>query len=83
MAIEKSANGGITITGKDIDLYRMLAQKHALSLEIKGLKLSRGSIYAMIKKEYNLKGSKVRVYEQFCTLIDRKTRQKAEQLGYA
>jgi hypothetical protein len=42
-------------------------------LEIKGLKFSRGSIYAHIKRAYNLKGNKEKVLKQFEELIERKS----------
>jgi hypothetical protein len=41
----------------------------ALKLETLGLKHSRGSVYALIKKEFILKGSKASVLEQFGKLI--------------
>jgi hypothetical protein len=40
---EGNETGGMTITGDDINTYRVLAMKHALSIEIKtGMKMSRG-----------------------------------------
>ena len=58
------------ITGKEnIELYDMLRLKYALKLELKGMKNSRGSAYAYIKREYNLKGNKQKVYDKFCELI--------------
>jgi hypothetical protein len=55
------------ITGaKNIAMYRLLTLRSALKLEIVGLKASRGrSAYALIKREFGLKGSKQRVLEQF------------------
>ena len=52
------------ITGDAIRLYQMMAQSKALGLEIKGLKFSKGSIYAHVKKQYGFKGNKQRVLEQ-------------------
>ncbi len=58
------------ITGKDnIEMFRLLQMKSALALEIKGLKHSRGSVYALVKKEFNLKGNKQKVYDQLCNII--------------
>lgn len=49
---------GTMITGADgMGLYRMLALRMALSLEIKGLRSRRVNAYTTIKREYNLKGS--------------------------
>ena len=59
------------ITGKDnLELYNMLRLKSALKLELKGLKHSRGSAYAYINQEFNLKGNKQSVYDQFTTIIN-------------
>jgi hypothetical protein len=58
------------ITGKDnIEMFRLFQMKSALALEIKGLKHSRGSVYALVKKEFNLKGNKKKVYDQLCNII--------------
>ena len=51
-------------------LFNMLAQRSALKLELAGLKMSRGSAYAHIKRTYNLRGSKQSVYTQFCELCE-------------
>ena len=55
-----------------IELYRMMVQRQALALELKGLKTRGKSAYVLIKEMYNLKGSKQRVYEQFTALIEAK-----------
>ncbi len=50
----------------------MLAQKHALKLELTGLNASRGpSLHHRIKKAYGLRGNRQSVYTQFCELIER------------
>lgn len=48
----------------------LLAQKYALKLECAGLKFSRGSVYAHVKRLYGLKGNKQKVYEEFARLVD-------------
>ena len=57
-------------TPKGIAMYRMLSLKSALKLETLGMKNSRGSVCAMIKREYNLKGNKQSVYDQFVKLVE-------------
>ena len=47
----------------------MVTLKYALKLEIKGLKRKGRSVYAIIKEEFNLKGSKQKVLDQFSSLI--------------
>ena len=53
------------------ELFHMVQLKHALALEIKGLKLSRGSAYAYIKKHYGLRGNRKSVHTQFCELVEK------------
>ena len=56
------------ITGKEnIKRYRLFVLKNALSLEIKtGMKVVRGqTAYTRIKNEFNLKGNKQKVLDQF------------------
>ena len=55
----------------DPKIFNMLAQKSALKLELQGLKMSRGSVYAHIKRTYGLRGNKQSVYTQFCELCER------------
>ena len=54
---------------ESIEMYRLLTMYQMLKLEIKGMKHSRGSVYALIKKEFGLKGTKQNVLEQFGKLI--------------
>jgi len=56
-------------TPQEINQYRLLTLYHALKLETLGLKNSRGSVYANIKREFSLKGNKQSVLEQFGKLI--------------
>lgn len=65
--------GSVSLTEpKQIELYHMMTQRSALKLEIAGLKMSRGSVYAHIKRTYGLRGNKQSVYTQFCELIEKK-----------
>jgi hypothetical protein len=62
--------GGFVVTDDSIQLFRQRTLLRALQLEVKGMKISRGaSAYSIIKKEYDLKGSKQKVLEQFERLI--------------
>lgn len=47
-----------------IQAARLLALRGMLKLEVKGMK-GKVSIYALIKREFGLKGNKRRVLEQF------------------
>lgn len=54
------------------EMFNMMAQKSALKLELAGLKMSRGSVYAHIKRTYGLRGNKQSVYTQFCELVEKR-----------
>ena len=54
---------------EDILLFRRLTQKASLELEIKGLRKKGRTMYSMIKQEYNLRGSRENVLEQFGNFI--------------
>ena len=49
----------------DINRYRLKTLLSALKLETLGMKCRGKSVYSIIKKEFNLKGSKQKVYDQF------------------
>jgi hypothetical protein len=65
--------GGTVITGKAIQLYRLLALKHAMKLELTtGMKMSRGiSPFRIVKQELGLKGSKQKLFDQLCAYIEK------------
>lgn len=53
-------------TPETINAYRLLALRSMLSLELKGMKRSRGqSAFAMVKSQFGFKGSKEKVAAQF------------------
>lgn len=51
--------------------YQILAMRQALKLEMIGLKHSRGSVYALVKKRFGFKGNKQRVLEQLNEYIEK------------
>ena len=60
-------------TPEAISAYRLLMLASALKLETKGIYPLKGSktAYTIIKKEFDLKGNKLKVLSQFdCMLID-------------
>ena len=53
-------------TPEAIKTYRQRVLLKGLEAELIGMKLSRGrSCYCIIKEEFDLKGSKQKVYDQF------------------
>jgi hypothetical protein len=65
-------NGTATVISdpKKIEFFRLLTLRTALSLELKGLKHSRVSVYAMVKREFGLKGSKQTVFTKFSKIVE-------------
>ncbi len=61
--------GRMIDTPEGIQLYKMCAMRGGLQMEIRGLKSRGRSAYVLIKEQYNLKGSRVSVLEQFEQLI--------------
>jgi hypothetical protein len=63
----------IADTPQKIELYRMHVLEKMLKLEILGLKMNKGrqpTAYSVIKKEYNLKGGRQKVYDTFKEIIN-------------
>ena len=62
----------IADTPEQIELYRMHVLHKMLKLEMLGVKMNKGgqpTAYSAIKKEYNLKGSRQKVYDTFTEII--------------
>ena len=62
----------IADTPQKIDLYRMNVLEKMLKLEMLGIKMNKGgqpTAYSVIKKEYNLKGSRQKVYDTFKQIV--------------
>ena len=62
----------IADTPEKIDLYRMHVLHKMLKLEMLGIKMNKGgqpTAYSVIKKEYNLKGSRQKVYDTFKQIV--------------
>ena len=58
------------ITGKNIEVYRLMVLLSALKLEMLGIKRSKGrTAYSIIKSEFNLKGNRQSVYDQFKLIV--------------
>lgn len=63
--ITQHSDGMVVITGDDVGRYRLLTLRSALKLEVLGMTHSGGSVCAVIKREFNLKGNKAKVLAQF------------------
>ena len=63
----------IADTPQKIELYRMLVLEKMLKLEVRGIRMTKynqPTAYAAIKREYNLKGNKQKVYDTFKEMIE-------------
>ena len=59
------------LTGDTITAYRQKVLLSALKLECMGMKRNGPSVYSIVKREFNLKGSKAKVLEQFTAICAR------------
>jgi hypothetical protein len=57
---------------ENFELYALLQIKSALKLEVAGMKHSRGSAYAKVKKDFGFKGNKQSVLKQLIAHINNK-----------
>jgi hypothetical protein len=57
------------LTGEAINQYRAKVLLSALKLECLGMKRNGPSAYSLIKKEFNLKGTKQSVYNQLESIL--------------
>jgi hypothetical protein len=73
--------GGVIMTPEDggIDFFQLASRKAALKLECLGMKHSRGSVYAVCKKVYGLKGNKQSVLAQMEALVANRLKARETQ----
>jgi hypothetical protein len=60
---------------QQFELYALLKLKSALKLECAGMKHSKGSVYAKVKKDFGFKGNKQSVLDQLIQHISNKYNQ--------
>ena len=53
-----------------VPIFQLLQWKYGLLLEMKGLKNSRGSIYAHVKRTFGWEGNRQKIYDQLCKVLD-------------
>ena len=71
----------IADTPQKIELYRMHVLHKMLKLELVGIKMNRGgqpTAYSAIKREYNLKGNRQKVYDTMTEIINTIQQQEGE-----
>lgn len=56
-------------TPEGINAYHILSMVYAIKLESLGMKNSRGSVYALAKRKYNLKGNRESVMAQLRAML--------------
>lgn len=66
-------SGYMLDTPEQIKLYRYFVMLSGLKLEIAGIKMRGGSCYAMVKREFNFKGNKTKVYNQLAEVLGKPT----------
>jgi len=56
-------------TPSQIDAFRLLTLRGALRLEVMGMKRHGRSVYSIVKEEFDLKGNKQKVFDQFTKIL--------------
>lgn len=64
------ATATVLATPDGIAFYRLCTLRAALSLECIGMKHSQGSVYALVKREFGFKGTKLAVLAQLRAHIE-------------
>ena len=59
-------------TPEQIEMFRLLAMKRALKLELVGMQRRGQSVYSLVKQEFGFKGTKQKVFDQFELFIKEK-----------
>ena len=79
--IETSSTGAVMMTGQHIPLFRLMTLRNGLTMEVVGMRMSRGrSCYAIAKAEFGFKGNKAKVLEQLDAYVEsEKVRVNAEE----
>jgi hypothetical protein len=54
---------------EQIAAYRLITMYHALKADVKGFKMTRINVFALVKREFGLKGSKVKVLAEFKAIL--------------
>jgi len=56
-------------TPEGISAFRLLSIRGRLELELSGLRFKGGSTFVVVKREFNLKGSRQKVYDDYCAML--------------
>ena len=70
--IKQDESGSISVTGDDIQVYRLLTIRKGLELEIDGMRMTRGgsTCYAIARREFGFKGNRAKVLAQLNDYIN-------------
>ena len=66
----ESTEAGTVVTGKHIELYRLLALRGALRLEIAGMRRRGRSVASILKQEFGFKGNRQSMLSQLQQKIE-------------
>lgn len=73
--VKHDPQGGTMFTGEGVKMLRETMMLRCLSMEIKGIKMVRHSVYAQVKREYGFKGNKESVLKQLTEHIKTKMKE--------
>ena len=62
-------NGFILDKPEQISAYRLITMYYGLKAEVKGFRMTRINVFALVKREFGLKGTKVKVLAEFKAML--------------
>jgi hypothetical protein len=69
--INVTETGATVVTGKHIQLYRLIAMKQALILESRGLRMTRGGAASTkVRQQLGIRGNREKLIAQLQTMIN-------------
>lgn len=74
--IHVDSGGGFCVTGVHVVLYRLLALRQGLTLEIAGMRRSGRSANAIVREEFGFRGNRAKVLEQ----LEQHIRERKEEI---
>lgn len=62
-------NGFILDQPHQISAYRLITMYYGLKAEVQGFRMTRINVFALVKREFGLKGTKVKVLAEFKAML--------------
>lgn len=78
---DKGSTMSTRLTEHGITMFSLLSIKGRFQLEMKGIRGRGQTMYSLVKEHYGFKGTRQKVYEQFCQYVEQESAKiKAEDI---